>query len=69
VHKQVKVWRALAARDGWTFKDSGGGHERWYSPDGKAIVTVSRGGHSYSNWQRLTWLKRDLRNAGLKMEA
>lgn len=40
MNTETKKWRTMARKAGWRIT-RGGRHERWYSPDGKTIATVS----------------------------
>lgn len=40
MNPETKRWRTTARKAGWRITKRGP-HERWYSPDGKSIATIS----------------------------
>ena len=40
--KILKEWRKRALAEGWRVETSGGGHYKWYAPDGETIVVTPK---------------------------
>lgn len=60
--KTLKKWRRQARAEGWRVEKSGGGHWKWFHPDGETLVITADspgGGRSMDN------AAAQLRRAGL----
>lgn len=65
MNSDVKKWRREAIRCGWRIAErGGGGHEKWFAPNGRSIVTVSTTPISACTVRNL---RADLRRAGLSI--
>jgi hypothetical protein len=55
-------WKRLAERAGWRVDQGGGGHWKWFAPDGRTIIVTPA---TPGQGRAIRNVRADLRRAGL----